>query len=387
MYRGLTDEPLKAIFIFVEYSNRIGSTMGEDFFEVSKILKPEYMENVVLIVTKMDLFQPEKNWNNVNAIEEHIRDVFAQDFGVSSIIFSHRNVTKEDLFKSMYDAASSKAALKLEYTDVEFYQYFELKGWKAKEMNDLYRMKNKIKGIIGFFIEGLENLQSNRSQYTPVEFQEYVYAAIQQSQRELDEKVYIPFRTRNGDAQLEFDDYTGFMELKKLIQAAHAEVRDHAKTLLDTNPDDTSDWRNSIRRCQYCGEVWVKVSGCDGETTCGAIPENGDQGGDSFIVYLWTTIDGVLRPFKETKRSKGRSAHRQVPVDSIKQIGCGRTIDWKNQAILPRKEVDALFTTQELEDILKCFNMETDFVMKKKQKDRNIRVFSHLDKNGREVSD
>lgn len=26
---------------------------------------------------------------------------------------------------------------------------------------------------------------------------------------------------------------------------------------------------NFLKRCQYCGEVWLKVVGCINETTCG----------------------------------------------------------------------------------------------------------------------
>ena len=35
------------------------------------------------------------------------------------------------------------------------------------------------------------------------------------------------------------------------------------------DPDDYEDPRNMIRRCPHCGEIWMKVEGCDGQTRCG----------------------------------------------------------------------------------------------------------------------
>jgi hypothetical protein len=30
---------------------------------------------------------------------------------------------------------------------------------------------------------------------------------------------------------------------------------------------------NFLRECPHCGEVWLKVEGCDGEVCCGHFPE------------------------------------------------------------------------------------------------------------------
>lgn len=35
------------------------------------------------------------------------------------------------------------------------------------------------------------------------------------------------------------------------------------------NPLNLNDPKNLIKRCPHCREVWVKVEGCDGTTTCG----------------------------------------------------------------------------------------------------------------------
>lgn len=34
---------------------------------------------------------------------------------------------------------------------------------------------------------------------------------------------------------------------------------------------------NYIKKCPHCGEIWMKVAGCNGETTCGRIPVKGED--------------------------------------------------------------------------------------------------------------
>ncbi len=280
MRHGLTHEPLNCIFIFVEYNPRIGSNMADDFWEVAKILKPEYLDMVSVIVTKMDHFQTDDTNISEDTIKQNISDTFANDFDVHTIVFSKHSTTKEDLFNMLHHAVANRPAVKLEYSEGEFLQYFDLKAWKGREMHDLYRMKNSIQGLTGGFLEGLNKLEEHLTEYSNEEFQDCVYSAIQQSSRELEEMIIVPFLKRNGESEQEFEDYAAYIELRKLISSAHNEVRNEAKRLLLINPDDTSNWRNALRRCQHCGEVWVKVEGCDGETTCGLVPETGDPYGD-----------------------------------------------------------------------------------------------------------
>jgi GTP-binding protein EngB required for normal cell division len=386
MRHGLTHEPLNCIFIFVEYNPRIGSNMADDFWEVAKILKPEYLDMVSVIVTKMDHFQTDDTNISEDTIKQNISDTFANDFDVHTIVFSKHSTTKEDLFNMLHHAVANRPAVKLEYSEGEFLQYFDLKAWKGREMHDLYRMKNSIQGLTGGFLEGLNKLEEHLTEYSNEEFQDCVYSAIQQSSRELEEMIIVPFLKRNGESEQEFEDYAAYIELRKLISSAHNEVRNEAKRLLLINPDDTSNWRNALRRCQHCGEVWVKVEGCDGETTCGLVPETGDPYGDeSYFKYMWMKVGEAWRPEKLGRRKNTRAV-REDSKTSAKQVGCGRPIVWKDQAIVPIAEVDAIFSTQELELILSNFSSNnTDFIAKKQSREKNIPVFAKLDSNGKDI--
>lgn len=103
---------------------------------------------------------------------------------------------------------------------------------------------------------------------------------------------------------------------------------------------------------------------------------------------MWATINGKWRPHKKSSRKTvAARSPRYTDYDDEEDIkvGCGRTIDWKNQAILSLPEVEALFNTQDLEQILSSFGRNTDFLSKKQQKETDIVVFSKIGANGKVI--
>jgi hypothetical protein len=121
----------------------------------------------------------------------------------------------------MHDAIKETTPIRLEYTDAEFLKYFELKAWKGREMADLHRTKTCAQGVASRFIEGLNYMEKHRSEYSIDEWQEFIFGAIQQCHKELEEEVMNPFVARNGNSQVEFDDYTAWIELRKIVTSEH----------------------------------------------------------------------------------------------------------------------------------------------------------------------
>ena len=85
---GLTREPLSGIFFTLEYNPRIRNNMGGDFYEVSKILKEEAYDHIIVLVTKMDQFQPDPSFPTRQSMENHIRRTFEADYGMQQVVFS-----------------------------------------------------------------------------------------------------------------------------------------------------------------------------------------------------------------------------------------------------------------------------------------------------------
>jgi hypothetical protein len=100
---------------------------------------------------------------------------------------------------------------------------------------------------------------------------------------------------------------------------------------------------------------------------------------------MWARINGEWRPHKESSRKiVAARSPRNTNINDTK-VGCGRKIDWKSQAILSLSEVEALFNTQDLEQILANFGQNTDFLAKKQQREENIEVFSRIGANGKVI--
>lgn len=217
---------------------------------------------------------------------------------------------------------------------------------------------------------------------------------IQQNRVELDENVYEPFLKRNGHDEVAFEDFAASIELQKLIHHAHNDFRNEAKKHLAVNPDNHASWRNAIRRCQHCREVWVKVEGCDDATTCGARPTRSDTPNDkSFFRLIWHRIEGKLRPGRFLMERKSALADGSSPQEAsllrqnVRPIGCGKQIVWKDQAIVSMAELDCLFSTKEMENILSSFKMGSEFRRLKRKRDRQIKVFGKLDEKGQDIID
>lgn len=110
---------------------------------------------------------------------------------------------------------------------------------------------------------------------------------------------------------------------------------------------DVLDERNIYRQCPHCGAIYNKTEGCDGETTCGAVPKDKKKAApmleaqftaleQGWIVQYWQ--NGVkiplvikwLRQFYAINGSQdwgGGHEHRKKD-GAVFESGCGATIHW-----------------------------------------------------------
>lgn len=106
-----------------------------------------------------------------------------------------------------------------------------------------------------------------------------------------------------------------------------------------------------FRRCPNCREVWVKVVGCDGGTTCGARPNDHKEAGSylpsyysfEFTGFLQSTIKKGFRIFKsKSKKNRPQSALFKA-TKTVKAAGCGANINWLECPPVPIEEMQELY--------------------------------------------
>lgn len=112
-----------------------------------------------------------------------------------------------------------------------------------------------------------------------------------------------------------------------------------------TNPHDE---RNIYRQCHNCGAIYNKTEGCDGETTCGAVPKDEKKASpmlqaqftafeQGWTVQYWRNgvkIPGVINWLREFYTINGSydwggGRVHQKKAGAVFESGCGATIEWK----------------------------------------------------------
>lgn len=99
-----------------------------------------------------------------------------------------------------------------------------------------------------------------------------------------------------------------------------------------------------MRKCPYCEQVWIKVEGCDGVTTCGARPSIYER--RAFTKWTWQVDSGKL----EWSREALDSAPALEIDESDNGGGCGQEIEWALMApvIIPNEVVDTQLDNDDL---------------------------------------
>lgn len=96
----------------------------------------------------------------------------------------------------------------------------------------------------------------------------------------------------------------------------------------------------SLRKCPHCSTVWTKVSGCDGETTCGQVDAGIDGRTDTFAHFAFKVDDGKLTITRDSTRKFSRQK------TGTRGVGCGKKINWKEMPPLAGNQAEFTQTVE-----------------------------------------
>ncbi len=129
---------------------------------------------------------------------------------------------------------------------------------------------------------------------------------------------------------------------------------------MNFDPNDDTDYRNQIRRCPHCDEIWIKTSGCNGVTTCGNRAWSAKESVDDFqecernasSKYRWTFwLEGFILKWIKGEHKTEKQKVRAKSESKGKGLGCGREITWSRCPRVTVNELKQLLNTDSLEAI------------------------------------
>ncbi|CAE7905681.1 era [Symbiodinium necroappetens] len=338
LHAALTNGPVNAIFVMVEYNSRCDSALDE-FDRAIRILKPDYHNMVVVVIAKFDNAPP----RHVTQIQEDYKEAFRSE-GFPRLMFYSSNQSAREVAVAMIEFMKAQHPKTLQYTDQEFLKFFRVADETRAQKKAVQKHIEEIDSIISSYVDLVPTVCQEPDR------DEIILSAIAACRYDVD-KVYEQFNQEHGSNMIDMDCYTQSIQLQKAIDMKQRSFTTKAKEYMSYNPDDAKDWRNFVRKCVHCDEVWVKVSGCNGVTQCGNREKSQDVSDKPWYKYSFEMLaDGrrmLLRNNACDRRSSTKSAS-----SSGKHRGCGKDINWSELPRLTDAEMQTLYEVKGLQEVL-----------------------------------
>ncbi len=123
-----------------------------------------------------------------------------------------------------------------------------------------------------------------------------------------------------------------------------------------------TDPLNLIKKCPKCELVWIKVSGCDGDTFCGSRADYLDDKKKckfrSYSKYIFKKIGGCFKWFKAENKPCEIIPKKK---SDLKGKGCGFKFNWQDLPRIDKKELEQLFEVKNIDDIIESVTSRNDF--------------------------
>ncbi|CAF1530667.1 unnamed protein product [Adineta ricciae] len=262
---ALTGTPINTIFFVVKYDSRFDNIL----LAYLKLLTPvaEYSHKIVVMISHMDLSK------NLSNDKKEINNVFKEEYPDKSFnfMFYSEKDNRSEIADIMHSYLSKMPAETLRISDEEFNLNFNIYEMKARIKAAYDKFLRETKQIEDDYTNLIEDL--NKSDINTQEKDEILHMSIVNFKNEL-EALTEQFIGTHGAKMQELDSYGFSIMMQKEKIKLCTEFTTNVSAMMSYSLLDTTDPRNMIKRCPHCQEVWFKVTGCDGSTSCGNRPMN-----------------------------------------------------------------------------------------------------------------
>ena len=339
--QALTAKNINSLFIVLKFDNRIDRVENE----LIKISEPiyKYSEKIVLMISHWDLsINPKDTFKDF----EEVLGPYCKN-----IICYSKDNSKDEIADLMYLCMSEMKPEKLEIPKDEFFLNFNLYQVNSNMKRDYLAFCKLIEERKNGLYKFLDIIQDQ-----PKQERDEILHWINIEAKITLEELLEEFQHKFKEIMIELDYFCFYIKLQKQILEICDSFSNKIKTLMSFDIDDYSDPRNNIKKCPYCGEVWIRVEGCLGETTCGNLPISKDINSkrQTFLKY---EISWSNQKFTYKKKEINQETiDKKSKFESKKTKGCGKPIVWKELAHLSDDLLLQLFmvkSTEELKKIVK----------------------------------
>jgi len=257
-------------------------------------------------VTHTDTVAWDKN-RFLNSIE--------RELGELPVIFAGKDTSGDELKRDILSRCGSQWDLTI--TSESFLKYFKINDNNLKILGSVRQEVAMFQAMNQSFLEQLATGEWSLQDRVNMVFQFQAYM--------LEEIVQAEKRVSHTNS-FTFDGSTSAIEsghianLKNQLRAVLYDVRMMA--LGHQNDAGVS----YLRKCPHCGEIWAKIEGCDGETTCGNPVGELDERFHIMANFTFEFDGRRLSITKGASRPVG-DTHQKVNGSGA---GCGRRIAWAN---------------------------------------------------------
>ena len=315
--RALNFMPVNLLLITVKADVRIES-VTKGLREYMECFLPEDfpIELIGFCITHMD---------TVIWVEDELIHYLKSDLGIEKVICSFPEKKSRTVIQEIKDECFKNQPVSFDIDGEIFLRLFKINNNEIKILRETRKEVARFEKIKKDFYVQQKRYKAVEQKDMIFEFQAWMYDQIVEAQRNLSCKNNFSFSGGPGIANEAGHIANLTTQLRQVLRDVRIEATEYQ-----------ADAETDFRKCPYCGEIWQKVEGCEGDTQCGNRPSEEikqDQvngGKMANFIFFWNTE--IQRLVTRKIPLFIRENETESSDVAATQRGCGETINWSKMA-------------------------------------------------------
>ena len=325
---ALNYRPISRLLIVVKADTRMANPLDRIREFATDLL--ELPDRIIgTLVTHMDTVK----WS-----EMEFKTMVQDELGIDCVLFSRKHTHKKFLLDDIQATCTQTLNLRVDHDN--FLKLFKIGKSERKIFLQIRNEVQRFRNIKEQFDEARKAFVGKDEIDLVFEFQAWMERQVVVSQKKLAKDNDFSFFGHKAEAE------AGYVaNMTNQMRCVLYDLRVEAAKY------QSAHGAGDARRCPHCNEVWIKVEGCEGQTTCGSRPSVSIDVRDASFAELGT-FSFAWQNLKESfKLAINKLPSRKIEHKKFaSQIGCGNTINWS--------ALQKVFIPPELAQVVKPVRMD-----------------------------